>query len=96
MDQSRTRTIGIIAVSAAALWYKAGEYDRAKDLALRWLQTGLLPPFAVYQLQELLSEIDRIEKLLEAMEEWRASAPISSVAREMLTRAVEQWRASIA
>jgi hypothetical protein len=82
--------------AASALWYKAGEYDRAKDLALRWLQTGLLPPFAIHQLQELLSEVARIERLLEAMEEWRASAPISSSAREMLTKAVEEWRASAA
>jgi tetratricopeptide (TPR) repeat protein len=96
LDQSKTRTMGITTVSAAALWYKAGEYDRAKDLALRSLQTGSLPPFAIHQLQELLSEIARIEKVLEAIEEWRVSAPISSSAREMLTKAVEEWRASAA
>ncbi len=96
LDQNETRGIGIIAVSAAALWYKAGEYDRAKDLALRSLQTSLLPPFAIHQLQELLSEVARIEKVLEAMEEWRTSAPISSSAGEMLTKAVEEWRASAA
>jgi hypothetical protein len=95
IDPSETRAVGIIAVSAAALWYKAGEYGRAKDLALQWLSAGLLPVFAVDQLGELLSEIDRIEKLLEAVEEWRASASISSSDRDMLLKAVEEWRASI-
>ena len=94
IDQSETRAIGIIAVSAAALWYKAGEYGRAKDLALHWLNTGSLPAFAVDQSQESLSEIDRIEKLLEAVEEWQASVPLSSSDRDMLVKAVEEWRAS--
>lgn len=60
IDQSETRAIGIVAVSVAALWYKADEYGRANDLALHWLNTSLLPAFAVDQLRELLSEIDRI------------------------------------
>ena len=94
LEQRQTRILGIIAVSAVALWYKAGSYDRAQKLALHWLGTNLLPPFAIDQLQELLTEITRIEKLLAAVEEWQASVSVSSADRELLVKAVREWQAS--
>jgi predicted type IV restriction endonuclease len=83
-------------VSAAALWYKAGKYDRARELAIHWLGTNLLPAIAIDQLQDLVEEIDRIEKLLEDVEEWSAVLSVSSSDRDMLVKAVEQWKASTA
>ncbi len=96
LDRSETRGLGIIAVSAAALWYKAGEYARAREIATRWLESNSLPQFAVHQLQELLVEIERIEGLMKAVEEWRSSVPISARSAALLTKAVEEWKAVVA
>ena len=96
LDPSKARTLGITAVSAAALWYKAGEFEKARELSSLWLKTGLLPPFAEAEIQDLLSEIENIENLMSAVEEWRASVPVSFLAREKLIRAVEEWKASAA
>ena len=54
LDNSKTRTLGISAVSAAALRYKAKQYAEAQQLAYKWLGTGLLPKFAEEQLRALL------------------------------------------
>ncbi len=54
LDVTKTRTLGITAVSAVALWYKARDYPQAQRIAHQWLGTDLLPPFAVEQLQGLL------------------------------------------
>jgi hypothetical protein len=53
-DVTKTRTRGITAVRAVALWYKAGDYPQAQRIAHQWLGTDLRPPFAVEQLQGLL------------------------------------------
>jgi hypothetical protein len=50
----KLRTIGITAVSAVALWYKAREYSKAAKLAHKWLGGDGLPAFAVDQLNHLL------------------------------------------
>ena len=57
LDKSKTRTLGISAISAAALRYKARQYAEAQQLAYKWLGTGLLPDFAEEQLQGLLQSI---------------------------------------
>lgn len=57
LEPTKTRTIGITAVSAASLLYKAQEFRKAEQLAYQWLITDLLPTFAVRQLQELLQAI---------------------------------------
>ena len=57
LEPTKTRTIGITAVSAASLLYKAQEFRKAEQLAYQWLITDLLPAFAVHQLQELLQAI---------------------------------------
>lgn len=56
-EPTKTRTIGITAVSAASLLYKAQEFRKAEQLAYQWLITDLLPAFAIRQLQELLQAI---------------------------------------
>jgi hypothetical protein len=56
IPSSKVRTLGITAVSAAALWYKAREHERAEQIAHKWLARPL-PTFAVLQLRELLQII---------------------------------------
>lgn len=57
LDTSKTRTLGISAVSAASLYYKAAELDNAEEVAVRWLNFESLPAFAKDQLQSLLQAI---------------------------------------
>lgn len=54
LDKSKKRTLGITAVSATSLWYKAQDFRQAQNVAHRWLATDLLPTFAIEQLQSLL------------------------------------------
>ena len=58
---SKTRTIGITAVSAASLYYKAANLSRAEEVAGHWLGVGSLPGFAREQLRGLLQSV-RAEK----------------------------------
>ena len=57
LDRSKTRTVGVSAVSAAALHYKANRLARAEQAAIRWLGFDRLPAFARDQLQLLLQSI---------------------------------------
>jgi hypothetical protein len=57
LEPTKTRTIGITAVSATSLLYKAQEFRKAEQIAYKWLITDSLPIFAVSQLQELLQVI---------------------------------------
>lgn len=57
LERCKTRTLGITIVSAVALWFKAGEFGTAEQLAYRWLATDSLPPFAIQELRELLQAI---------------------------------------
>jgi hypothetical protein len=54
LDEKKVRTLGITAVSAVALSYKAHDFTLAERLAHKWLATDLLPDFSVEQLQTLL------------------------------------------
>lgn len=65
LEPTKTRTIGITAVSAASLLYKAQEFRSSEQLAYQWLITDLLPTFAVRQLQELLQAIWSERKLVQ-------------------------------
>jgi cold shock CspA family protein/anti-sigma regulatory factor (Ser/Thr protein kinase) len=56
LGKNKIRTLGITVVSATALYYKAGEYEEARDFAIRWIKEPLLPPFATEQLEELLDQ----------------------------------------
>ena len=57
VDSSKTRTKGITAVSAVALWYKAAAFDRAEQLAYSILADPLLPEFARMELRDLVQAI---------------------------------------
>lgn len=56
LDRSKTRTLGISVVSAASLYYKACEYERAEEVAARWLPDQI-PGFAKDQLRALLQSV---------------------------------------
>ena len=57
LDRSKIRTLGVSAVSAAALHYKAHQLARAEQAAIRWLGFDRLPAFAREQLRLLLQSI---------------------------------------
>ena len=57
LDTSKTRTLGISAVSAASLYYKAAEFESAEEVAVQWLKFDSLPAFARNQLRSLLQAI---------------------------------------
>ena len=57
LDTTKTRTLGISSVSTVSLYYKAAMYERAEELACRWLPTEALPVFAQEQLRSLLQSI---------------------------------------
>lgn len=53
-NEDKPRTIGILAVSAAALYYKARQYGLLKEFADKVMAEQPLQDFARAQLQELL------------------------------------------
>lgn len=57
LDVSRTRTRGITAVSAVALWFKAGEYALAEQIAYSMLADPHIPDFAREDLRNLVQAI---------------------------------------
>lgn len=57
LDPSKARTLGITAISAASLWLKAREYQRAEQLAFTMLGNDKLPPFAAIDLRVLVQAI---------------------------------------
>jgi len=57
LDHSKKRTLGVTAVSAASLYYKGKESQKAEQLAYQWLATSKLPSFAVEELQTILQTI---------------------------------------
>ncbi len=57
LDPSKVRTLGISAVSAVSLHYKANRLARAEAVAARWLGFDALPTFAREQLRLLLQSI---------------------------------------
>lgn len=76
LDVSKTRTIGITAVSAVSLYFKAQEFLQAKRIAYKWLATELLPSFAMEELENLLQII--------RYEESRAKSGIQFIEGEVL------------
>ena len=59
LDRSKVRTVGISAVSAASLYYKAGDLERAWKIADEWLRWPTLPDFAKDQLRNLQRSIPK-------------------------------------
>lgn len=59
LDRSKVRTVGISAVSAASLHYKACDLERAGEVAAEWLRWPALPDFAKNQLRSLQQSIQK-------------------------------------
>lgn len=57
IDLGKVRTLGITAVSAASLWFKAGAFKKAAQLCYLMLGRGDMPDFASAQLQALVQAI---------------------------------------
>jgi hypothetical protein len=57
LDPTKTRTLGITAVSAASLWFKAQSFAKAEQLCYLMLSRGDLPEFAISQLRSLVQAI---------------------------------------
>ena len=57
LDRSKARTTGISAVSAASLYCKAANLERAEEVAAQWLGVHGLPDFAKTQLRGILQTI---------------------------------------
>jgi len=57
VDGEKTRTRGITAISAVALWYKAAALDRAEQLAHSLLADRSIPAFVRTDLQSLVQAI---------------------------------------
>jgi hypothetical protein len=57
LDMSKVRTRGITAVSAIALWFKAGEYVQAEQLAHSMLADPQIPAFARADIRNLVQAI---------------------------------------
>lgn len=81
LDTSKTRTLGISAVSAASLYYKAAEFENAEEVAVRWLNFESLPAFAKDQLRSLLQAI-RSKRVRTPTETSFASDEILDAVRE--------------
>ncbi|GEM_PF-6311734 len=58
VDKTKARTLGVTAVSATALFYKAGDHQAAKNLANQFLNQSSIPLFAREQLGEILELLD--------------------------------------
>ena len=57
LSPSKVRTLGVSAVSAASLYYKAAEFELANNAATQWLNSDLVPGFAKEQLRILCQAI---------------------------------------
>ena len=57
IGEDKPRTLGITAVSAVALWYKAGKLEEAAQLAHQTSAMTGMPAFALHDLRELLQTI---------------------------------------
>lgn len=57
LDPTKVRTFGVSAVSAVALFVKAGDLKSAEMAAGQWLGSTSLPAFARQQLRELLQDV---------------------------------------
>jgi hypothetical protein len=57
LNHGKARTLGITSVSAASLWFKAGNFQNAKKTAHSALADDSMPQFAVNQLQHILQVI---------------------------------------
>ena len=62
LDLSKARTYGITAVSAASLYFKAGQLDGAERIALESMAFDQLPAFARHQLRHIMQVICTVQE----------------------------------
>jgi hypothetical protein len=62
---NKPRTLGITAVSATSLWFKARAFKKASQLCYLMLSRADLPDFAVDQLKGLVQAIWKLSKRLQ-------------------------------
>jgi hypothetical protein len=79
LEPNKIRTIGITAVSAASLWFKANELNRAQEIAFKNLALGNLPPFAYDQLKNILQTIWNDQTIIESGLEFSKGEVLISV-----------------
>ena len=58
LEFNQSRTYGITAVSAVSLYFKAAQWQTARNLAYRCLGSERLPVFACQQIDDLLDSIN--------------------------------------
>ncbi len=57
VEPGKLKTLAVTVLSAASLWFKAGELRRAEQLACHWLASNEMPAFASDQLQSVLQSV---------------------------------------
>ena len=77
LDVSKTRTLGISAVSAVSLHYKARQFAKAEEVAVQWLNHIATPRFAKKQLRSLLQTI------WEEVPDASVSSPVQNIQSEI-------------
>ena len=72
LDKSKTRTLGITAVSTASLWFKAQEHRQVERVICAWLATDILPDFAISELPNIDEKDGRTRHAKGLPEGWAA------------------------
>lgn len=84
VDISKKRTLGITAVSAAALYYKGKDFKKSEQMAHSWLSKSVLPEFAESQLKAILQTIWNEKTFRRAGVEFAKGAVLVSVSGGMI------------
>lgn len=98
LDKSKTRTLGISVVSAASLYYKAKQFERAKEVADDWKDSDQISTFARGQLKLLLHDIQHAQVAAAAQvaaSHAEVQAPPSLPPRMALIRTTAQLREDV-
>jgi len=65
LDQTKKRTIGITVVSTVSLYFKGRNFQKAEQIAYRYLTGNKLPIFAIKQLHSILQKMIELERAKE-------------------------------
>lgn len=84
IDLSKKRTLGITAVSTAALYFKGKDFVKAEHIAHNCLARGELPEFAAIQLQTILQTIWNERNFRKAGVEFTKGTVLVSVSGGMI------------
>ena len=84
IDRTKKRTLGITAVSTAALYFKGKDFVKAENIAHSWLAQSVLPEFASNQLQTILQTIWNEKTFRKAGVEFSKGTVLVSVSGGMI------------